>query len=312
MNKILILGYSSICIRRVIPALNKMEEIESIEIASKSKSIDKLNKLENVYNSYEEALEKSDAAIVYISLPNSFHYEYCKKSILTEKNVIVDKPGVLNSSELENLIELIKNKNLFLSQSCVFEFHKAWKIFKEYSKKYENGTLSSTFLIPELDKDNFRMSKHLGGGSINDMGIYASQSGRSFWGRNAKGFSIVDETIDDDKVNTGFTGKANYGEGKEAIFKFGFNKEYQNNITFKNNEFSISYERAFSPTVDLNTHLIIKNSESSDKIESGTDDTFSNYLKDIYDKYDKNEIDIINKEFKNSMNEFLNLKKELN
>ena len=27
MNKILILGYSSICIRRVIPALNKMKEI---------------------------------------------------------------------------------------------------------------------------------------------------------------------------------------------------------------------------------------------------------------------------------------------
>ena len=312
MSKILILGYSSICIRRVIPALNKMEEIESIEIASMSKSIDKLKKVENVYNSYEEALEKSDAAIVYISLPNAFHYEYSKKSILNEKNVIVDKPAVLNNSELDDLISLINNKNLFLSQSCVFEYHRGWEVFKKYGQKYKNGTLSATFLIPELDNDNFRMSQELGGGSINDMGIYASQSGRSFWGEDAKSFSIVDETKPKDKISTGFSGKATYGEGKEAIFKFGFNEEYKNNITFNTTEFSISYERVFSPPADLNVSLLTKSSGSSDKIEAGSDDTFSNYLKDLYDKYKRDEIDNINREFKSSTNEFLKLKKELN
>lgn len=311
MNKILILGYSSICVRRVIPALIKMEEIESIEIASMSKSINKLKKVGNVYDSYEKALEKSDASIVYISLPNAFHYEYSKKSILNEKNVIVDKPAVLNSSELDNLISLINNKNLFLSQSCVFEYHKGWETFKKYGQKYKNGTLSATFLIPELAKNNFRMSSELGGGSINDMGIYASESGKSFWGEGAKYFSIVDESKPKDKINTGFSGIANYGEGKEAVFKFGFNKEYKNNITFKTSEFSISYDRIFSPPADFNVNLLTKSSRSNDKIEVGSDDTFSNYLKDIYDKYKRDEIDKINREFMSSTKEFLKLKKEL-
>ncbi len=311
MNKILILGYSDISQRRIIPALNKLDEISSIEIATKSKEVEALGKIEKTYKSYEKAIESTDANFVYISLPNSLHFDYGKQSLLWDKNIIIDKPAVLNKSEFEELTNLAKKNNLFISQSCVFQHHKAWVDFKKYSKKYNKGVLTATFLIPELHSRNFRMSNKLGGGSVNDMGIYASESGRNFWENSAKSFSINDVSKPNNKVNMGFTGKASYGEGKEAIFEFGFNREYKNNITFLSNEFLISYERVFSAPEDFKTCLTIKNGDEEKNIEIGFDDTFNNYLKDVYVKYKNNDIDTINREFEDSTMEFLKLKKEL-
>ena len=311
MTKILILGYSDIAERRIIPALNKLDEISSIEIATNSKEVEFLGKIEKTYNSYEEAIENSNSNFVYISLPNSLHFNYGKQSLLRDKHIIIDKPAVLSESEFEELTNLAKKNNLFISQSCVFQHHKAWNDFKKYTKKYTKGILTATFLIPELDNRNFRMSKKLGGGSINDMGIYASESGRNFWGNSANSFSINDVSKPNNIVNMGFTGKAKYGEGKEAIFEFGFNREYKNNITFVSDEFLISYERAFSPPEEFDTYLTIKNRDVENNIEIGFDDTFNNYLKDIYVKYKKNDIDTINREFEESTMEFLKLKKEL-
>jgi len=58
--------------------------------------------------------------------------------------------------------------------------------------------------------------------------------------------------------------------------------------------------------------LIIKENESTKEITVGFDDTFTNYLKAVFAKYKNNDIDTINKEFKDSNEEFLNFKKELN
>jgi len=312
MSKILLLGYSDIAIRRVIPAVNKIDEFLSIDIASRSKVIKPINKIKKVYESYENAIHESDSDVVYISLPNSNHFEYAIKSLNNNKNVIIDKPAVLKLSHLNKLVNVAEKNNLFITQSCVFQYHNAWKKFKELSKKYKNGTLTHTFFIPELSTDNFRMSEELGGGSINDMGIYASELGRNFWGSNAKSIFIKDTSSKSDKVNMGFSGYAKYGNEKKANFEFGFNKEYKNKVIFKSNNFSISYERVFSPPDDFNTSLIIKENESTKEITVGFDDTFTNYLKAVFAKYKNNDIDTINKEFKDSNEEFLNFKKELN
>ena len=61
----------------------------------------------------------------------------------------------------------------------------------------------------------------------------------------------------------------------------------------------------------MNTRLLIQEKENIKEIETGFDDTFSNYLKDVYERYKNNDIDTINKEFKDSTEEFLNFKKEL-
>ena len=47
---------------------------------------------ENHYNYYEKILENDSIDIVYIALPNAFHFEWILKAIEKNKNVFVEKP----------------------------------------------------------------------------------------------------------------------------------------------------------------------------------------------------------------------------
>ena len=51
---------------------------------------------------------KSDANIVYISLPNSLHFYWAKKALLHGYHVIIDKPMCVNKSEANILINIAK------------------------------------------------------------------------------------------------------------------------------------------------------------------------------------------------------------
>ena len=73
--------------------------VEEIEIASKSKIISKNNKIKKTYFDYDTALKKRVLIDLYFT-SNSQHYKYCKS--IPNKSVIVDKPAVLSSAELNS------------------------------------------------------------------------------------------------------------------------------------------------------------------------------------------------------------------
>ena len=111
--KVLILGYSNIVRKRVLSVLK--EKKIKIFIASKSYK-KKIPGIIRQFHSYEQALKKSKPNIVYISLPNSKHFEWAKKSLNYKYNTVVDKPITSNEKELNELVELSKkNKRLLLS-----------------------------------------------------------------------------------------------------------------------------------------------------------------------------------------------------
>ena len=107
--KILVLGNSSIFNRKVLPALIKFKNV-SIEVASKKK-IKKNIAYAKTYNSYQDAIKKTRAKIVYISLINSKHYFWAKKCLEQKKHIIIDKPITINSRDLFNLILVAKKIN---------------------------------------------------------------------------------------------------------------------------------------------------------------------------------------------------------
>ena len=68
--KILILGYSSLCKRKIIPILRDKLSKAEFYICSKSQKPQNIGELK-WYRSYVEALKNSQANLVYISLMNS-------------------------------------------------------------------------------------------------------------------------------------------------------------------------------------------------------------------------------------------------
>ncbi len=70
-----------------------------------------------VYTDYDELLDHADVDTVYIGLINSVHYEYAKKALNKNKNVILEKPFAGTYEEAKELITLAKEKELFVFEA---------------------------------------------------------------------------------------------------------------------------------------------------------------------------------------------------
>ena len=53
---------------------------------------------DKVYTDYDELLQ-SDVDTIYCALPNHLHYEFSKKALENDKNVIIEKPITANSKD---------------------------------------------------------------------------------------------------------------------------------------------------------------------------------------------------------------------
>jgi dTDP-3,4-didehydro-2,6-dideoxy-alpha-D-glucose 3-reductase len=76
--RLLILGYSAIAQRRLIPAAAQATAIDEISIAGKScPRSEGWPKSGHFFDVYEAALQESEPDIVYVSLPNAMHEYWC-------------------------------------------------------------------------------------------------------------------------------------------------------------------------------------------------------------------------------------------
>ena len=175
--KVLILGYSNIVKKRVLSVL-KEKKIE-IYIASKSYK-KKIPGIKKQFASYEQALKKCKPAIVYISLPNSKHFEWAKESLNHRFNTIVDKPITSNEKQLAELIDLSKKNKKLLVESTFFNYHVQMKKIQKIHKNDRYKKIHAKFVIPKPDRKSILLSQKLKGGVLMDMGPYISSIPRLF------------------------------------------------------------------------------------------------------------------------------------
>ena len=142
-----------------------------------------------VFNDYEKLIMCNKVDIVYISLPNSFHFYWIKKCIENKKKFLVEKPATLNFQEAINLKSIIENNNLFFAEGFMYRYDPLIIKLIELIKSNEIGdllSLESSFGVNILTKKKFlffkkkrkinknsrQFNKQLGGGCILDLGCY--------------------------------------------------------------------------------------------------------------------------------------------
>ena len=118
--KVLLLGYSDLAKKKIIKTFIK-HNIEFC-VASRSEK-KKIPKAYAQFQNYDDGLKNSLADIVYISLPNSFHYKWAKKALINGYHVIVDKPICENFNKVSDLMKLAKKNKRLLSESIFFDYH---------------------------------------------------------------------------------------------------------------------------------------------------------------------------------------------
>ena len=274
--KVLILGYSNIVKKRVLSILK--EKKFKIFIASKSYK-KKIPGIKEQFQSYEYALKKCKPNIVYISLPNSKHFEWAQKSLKHKYNTIIDKPITSNVKQLDELKKLTKKNKILLVESTFFNYHIQ---IKKIIRMYKNDTykkINAKFVIPEPDKKSILMSKKLQGGVLMDMGPYISSIPRLF---NLK--RLIKKRIkikkNKDKLIMSIKFLMNFKEGDyNGFFKFG--GKYKNQIIITNKKTKSFITRVFSPPYDEN--LILKSiSKKKEKIiKFKKDNSFRNFFVEV-------------------------------
>lgn len=150
-----------------------------------------------IYKSVEEMLQQADLDLVVVNTPVQTHFEYVKMALEAGKNVIVEKPFTVNTSEAEALVTLAKEKNLFLS---VYQNRRFDRDYLQVQKILEDGK-PGTLKEVEIRFDRFRTEpsakehkenpKLNGSGALHDLGSHLIDQATQLFGFPEKMFADV-------------------------------------------------------------------------------------------------------------------------
>ena len=111
-----------------------------------------------VFKDYEDLINCPKLDIIYVALPNTFHYKWVSKIIYNNKHVLVEKPLTSNYSEAKNISKDLLNKQIFFGEAFMYRFHPQIEFLIELIKNNEIGniiSINSKFGHNLLTKKNF-------------------------------------------------------------------------------------------------------------------------------------------------------------
>jgi len=114
------------------------------------------------YKNYEDLINCKDIDIVYIALPNSFHFLWINECIRNNKNILVEKPATVNFEEIEIIKKNLLNKDIFFGEAFMYRHHPQIDFVLELINNNEIGSLismESSFGVNILTKKKFLFFK---------------------------------------------------------------------------------------------------------------------------------------------------------
>ncbi len=174
-----IIGAGNIA-HKFIEAVRMTKNADVTAVASKSleRARDWAEKegLSRYYDSYETLLADPDIDIIYIATLSNAHYDNIKACLEAGKHVICEKPMTQTAFQVQEVITLAREKQLFLMEGM-------WSRFLPKSLRVrrwiQEGRIGELHLMQanigwKADKTyNKRLFyPELGGGSLYDIGIY--------------------------------------------------------------------------------------------------------------------------------------------
>ncbi|WP_179339481.1 Gfo/Idh/MocA family protein [Winogradskyella ludwigii] len=160
--------------------LNTVSNSNFYAIASrnleKAKAFGKEFHADIAYGSYEDLVSDSKIDAIYIATPHSFHKEHTMLCLNHNKAVLCEKPFAMNLKDVEDMIQLSKQKDILLMEAMWTIFLPHYRYVLDLLQKKHFGKvikLEADFgFHPTYDETSRVFDKSLGGGSLLDIGIY--------------------------------------------------------------------------------------------------------------------------------------------
>ncbi|NLJ70894.1 MAG: Gfo/Idh/MocA family oxidoreductase [Clostridiaceae bacterium] len=129
------------------------------------------------YNDYDMLLKDEKIDAVYISLPNSLHYEWTIKALHAGKHVLCEKPISVTESKVVNMFSVARKTNCLLMEGFAFLHSPIMNVIKNICSRLGSIHFIHAHFYDEgniKDEKNATVRRHSYGGSVYDIGCYNS------------------------------------------------------------------------------------------------------------------------------------------
>ena len=185
-----ILGTGKIATRFAEAINNIPDKAELLAVGSRTKQTgeafgDKFN-IPRRYTDYEDVAKDPEVDIIYIATPGVYHLRDVSMSLNHGKHVLCEKAFSINAKQAKEMIDLAREKNLFLMEAMWTRFFPIHVRIRELLAKNAIGTVNGitiNFLAkPPFDLKNRFFDLNLGAGVLLDTASYGVSWASSLFG----------------------------------------------------------------------------------------------------------------------------------
>jgi predicted dehydrogenase len=132
------------------------------------------------YDEYDACLSSGEIDAIYIALPNSMHREYTERAARAGVHILCEKPMAVTEDDCEAMIRAASASEvkLMIAYRLHFEAANLKAVQMVRSGKLGEPRIFNSVFSMQVEKDNIRLKKDLGGGPLYDIGIYCINAAR--------------------------------------------------------------------------------------------------------------------------------------
>jgi predicted dehydrogenase len=174
---------------------------------------------------YEKFMQDDEVDVVYVATPHPLHRENTLGCLRTGKAVLCEKPFAMHAAEAQEMIDLAKEKKLFLMEAMWTRYFPVMRKVRSLLAEGVLGEVRSLLVDfafhAEYDPSGRLFNRALGGGALLDLGVYpVSLASLVFNGppREIVSLAKLGATGVDEQAAAIF----GYADGRQALMTFSF------------------------------------------------------------------------------------------
>lgn len=187
-----IVGLGQLTIEEVLPAFGECRLSKPVALVSGH--LDKAKKIaatydidsKNIYDyeNYDKIADNPAIDVIYIILPNTMHAEFTIRGLKAGKDVLCEKPMATSVTECQQMISAAQTarRKLMIAYRLRYEPFNMSAIDRCRSGELGRLKTISSNNCQNVEAPNIRLSKSLGGGPLQDVGIYCLNACRYLTG----------------------------------------------------------------------------------------------------------------------------------
>jgi predicted dehydrogenase len=151
-------------------------------VAAGSRAEDNARKFANefsiphIHGSYDSLVNDPEVDVIYVASPHGQHHEHVLLCLNNNKAVLCEKAFAINWSQAKEMIDLARDKKLFLMEALWTKFLPHFQTVMDMLRSGKLGKLRNVLVnfgfIPPEPVPQRLYDPALGGGSLLDIGIY--------------------------------------------------------------------------------------------------------------------------------------------